>query len=207
MEVLNSWLCWLRLSCVRASASAVQAPLLKRISCASRQYEKEGRQSNQDAGGELRQAAAAFFIRDCRRQRPRSSRELALYAIENGCEGQAFRVVVLQEGAVPQQVLSLNACTHGFSQASNFVWQNMVRAHAIKHVHTGCSHKKKRMRQIKKMAQRGLLDPEQEDPFSLFVASTDIRYCYYHDTHKILGNTFGMCVLQVCLATHYCHAC
>lgn len=54
------------------------------------------------------------------------------------------------------------------------------------------------MRQIKKMAQRGLLDPEQEDPFSLFVASTDIRYCYYHDTHKILGNTFGMCVLQVC---------
>ncbi|KAL3153398.1 hypothetical protein ABBQ38_011736 [Trebouxia sp. C0009 RCD-2024] len=58
------------------------------------------------------------------------------------------------------------------------------------------SHKKKRMRQIKKMAQRGLLDPEQEDPFSLFVASTDIRYCYYHDTHRILGNTFGMCVLQ-----------
>ena len=68
-----------------------------------------------------------------------------------------------------------------------------------------CSHKKKRMRQIKKMAQRGLLDPEQEDPFSLFVASTDIRYCYYHDTHKILGNTFGMCVLQVCIT--FCLLC
>ena len=53
------------------------------------------------------------------------------------------------------------------------------------------------MRQIKKMMVRGLLDPEKEDPFSLFVASTNIRYCYYHDTHKILGNTFGMCVLQV----------
>ncbi len=53
------------------------------------------------------------------------------------------------------------------------------------------------MRQIKKMMQRGLLDPEKEDPFSLFVASTNIRYCFYHDTHKILGNTFGMCVLQV----------
>ena len=60
-----------------------------------------------------------------------------------------------------------------------------------------CSHKKKRMRQIKKMAQRGLLDPENDDPFALFVASTNIRYCYYTDTHKILGNTFGMCVLQV----------
>lgn len=45
--------------------------------------------------------------------------------------------------------------------------------------------------------QRGLLDPEKEDPFSLFVASTNIRYCYYSETHKILGNTYGMLVLQV----------
>ena len=58
------------------------------------------------------------------------------------------------------------------------------------------SHRKKRMKQIQKMAQRGLLDPEKEDPFSLFVASTDIRYCYYSDTHKVLGNTYGMLVLQ-----------
>ena len=47
------------------------------------------------------------------------------------------------------------------------------------------------------MMQRGLLDAEKEDPFSLFVASTNIRYCYYADTQKILGNTYGMCVLQV----------
>lgn len=64
-----------------------------------------------------------------------------------------------------------------------------------------CSHKKKRMNQIKKMMQRGLLDPEKDDPFALFMASTNIRYCYYADTHKILGNTFGMYVLQVCI--HY----
>eukprot|EP00271_Cylindrocystis_brebissonii_P001199 TRINITY_DN11501_c0_g1_i1.p1 TRINITY_DN11501_c0_g1~~TRINITY_DN11501_c0_g1_i1.p1 ORF type:complete len:745 (-),score=153.66 TRINITY_DN11501_c0_g1_i1:169-2319(-) len=58
------------------------------------------------------------------------------------------------------------------------------------------SHRKKRMKQMKKMMQRGLLDPEQDDPFALFMASTNIRYCYYKDSHKILGNTFGMCVLQ-----------
>eukprot|EP00658_Telonema_sp_P-2_P016160 TRINITY_DN1625_c0_g2_i2.p1 TRINITY_DN1625_c0_g2~~TRINITY_DN1625_c0_g2_i2.p1 ORF type:complete len:1018 (+),score=296.10 TRINITY_DN1625_c0_g2_i2:224-3277(+) len=58
------------------------------------------------------------------------------------------------------------------------------------------SHRKKRVKQIKKMQQRGLLDPEKDDPFELFVASTKIRYCYYKETHKILGNTFGMCVLQ-----------
>lgn len=58
------------------------------------------------------------------------------------------------------------------------------------------SHRKKRMRQIKKLAQRGLLDAEKEDPFSLFVASTSIRYTYYSETHKVLGQTFGMLVLQ-----------
>jgi len=58
------------------------------------------------------------------------------------------------------------------------------------------SHKKKRMKQIKKLAQRGLLDTSRDDPFEIFVSSTNIRYCYYAESHKILGNTFGMCVLQ-----------
>eukprot|EP00871_Galdieria_phlegrea_P002077 jgi/Galph1/2870/GphlegSOOS_G1524.1 len=58
------------------------------------------------------------------------------------------------------------------------------------------SHRKKRMKQIKKLAQRGLLDVSRDDPFEIFVSSTNIRYTYYSETHKILGNTFGMCVLQ-----------
>jgi len=58
------------------------------------------------------------------------------------------------------------------------------------------SHRKKRMRQIKKMMQRGLLDPDKDDPFELFMSSTNIRWCYYADTHKVLGATYGMCVLQ-----------
>ena len=28
------------------------------------------------------------------------------------------------------------------------------------------------------------------------MSSKDIRYCYYKDSHQILGQTFGMCVLQ-----------
>ncbi|QDZ23803.1 RNA cytidine acetyltransferase [Chloropicon primus] len=58
------------------------------------------------------------------------------------------------------------------------------------------SHKRKRMKQLKKMMQRGLVDPEKEDPFSVFMASTQIRYCYYSESQNILGNTYGMCVLQ-----------
>lgn len=61
----------------------------------------------------------------------------------------------------------------------------------------GCSHTQKRVRQIKKKMVQGLLDPEKEDMFSLFVAGTDITYCYYHESERILGRTFGMCVLQV----------
>lgn len=58
------------------------------------------------------------------------------------------------------------------------------------------SHRKKRMRQLQKKIKNGTLNLKQDDPFELFVAATNIRYCYYNETHKILGNTFGMCVLQ-----------
>lgn len=58
------------------------------------------------------------------------------------------------------------------------------------------SHRKKRMKQLQKKIKSGKLDVKEDDPFELFVAATDIRYCYYADTHKILGNTYGMCILQ-----------
>nr|XP_060620967.1 RNA cytidine acetyltransferase [Anolis sagrei ordinatus] len=58
------------------------------------------------------------------------------------------------------------------------------------------SHRKKRMRQLQKKIKTGMLDLKQDDPFELFIAATNIRYSYYNETHKILGNTFGMCVLQ-----------
>jgi N-acetyltransferase 10 len=58
------------------------------------------------------------------------------------------------------------------------------------------TYKKKRMRAIKKMVQRGLYDAERDDPFELFISSTNIRWAFYNETDKILGQTFGMVVLQ-----------
>uniref|UniRef100_A0A673MM47 RNA cytidine acetyltransferase n=1 Tax=Sinocyclocheilus rhinocerous TaxID=307959 RepID=A0A673MM47_9TELE len=58
------------------------------------------------------------------------------------------------------------------------------------------SNRKKRMRQLQKKIKTGTLNLNKDDPFELFVAATNIRYCYYNETHKILGNTYGMCVLQ-----------
>lgn len=53
------------------------------------------------------------------------------------------------------------------------------------------------MKTLQKKIKSGKLNVNEDDPFELFVASTNIRYCYYSETHKILGNTFGMCILQV----------
>lgn len=65
------------------------------------------------------------------------------------------------------------------------------------------SHRKKRMKSIQHKVKAGKLNVNEDDPFELFVASTNIRYCYYSETHKILGNTYGMCVLQVSITNAY----
>ncbi|KAL8998210.1 MAG: hypothetical protein Q9169_002695 [Polycauliona sp. 2 TL-2023] len=58
------------------------------------------------------------------------------------------------------------------------------------------SHRKKRESKIKKEIKRGIREANTEDPFELFLALHNIRYVYYKETEKILGNTFGMCILQ-----------
>ena len=51
------------------------------------------------------------------------------------------------------------------------------------------------MRLMHKKVKAGIQATE-DDPFDYFISSTSIRWCYYHETQKILGNTFGMLVLQ-----------
>lgn len=58
------------------------------------------------------------------------------------------------------------------------------------------SHRKKREAKIKREIKKGIRETNTEDPFELFISVTDIRYTYYKETHKILGNTYGMCILQ-----------
>ena len=59
------------------------------------------------------------------------------------------------------------------------------------------THRKKRMRQVQRKMKAGRVGINEDHPFELFVSSTSIRYCYYSEAHKILGHTYGMCVLQV----------
>lgn len=77
------------------------------------------------------------------------------------------------------------------------VWLCYHHVHRVWVMWHSCSHRKKRMKQLQKKLKSGSLEVKDDDPFELFIAATDIRYCYYSETHKILGNTYGMCVLQV----------
>jgi N-acetyltransferase 10 len=54
------------------------------------------------------------------------------------------------------------------------------------------SHRKKRESKIKKEIKRGIREVNEEDPFELFLSLNEIRYVYYKETEKILGNTYGM---------------
>ncbi|GAB7356715.1 hypothetical protein MBLNU459_g7420t1 [Dothideomycetes sp. NU459] len=58
------------------------------------------------------------------------------------------------------------------------------------------SHRQKREKKIRKEIKRGIRDVDTDDPFELFVSTQNIRYVYYKETEKILGNTYGMCILQ-----------
>ncbi|AMD19733.1 HCL418Cp [Eremothecium sinecaudum] len=58
------------------------------------------------------------------------------------------------------------------------------------------SHRKKREAKIKKEIKRGTREVNEQDPFETFISNQKIRYCYYKETEKILGNTYGMCILQ-----------
>lgn len=52
------------------------------------------------------------------------------------------------------------------------------------------------MRILQKKMKMGVELDNLEDMFETFVAQTNIRYTYYSETQKILGNTYGMLVLQ-----------
>jgi N-acetyltransferase 10 len=58
------------------------------------------------------------------------------------------------------------------------------------------SHRKKREKKIKAEIKKGIRDADTSDPFELFVSTQDVRYVYYKESEKILGNTYGMCILQ-----------
>lgn len=60
----------------------------------------------------------------------------------------------------------------------------------------GSTGKKKQERRARLEVKGGLATEATKEAFQLFLAQNNIRFCKYKESHKILGQTFGMAVLQ-----------
>ncbi|XP_074600783.1 RNA cytidine acetyltransferase l(1)G0020 isoform X1 [Brevipalpus obovatus] len=58
------------------------------------------------------------------------------------------------------------------------------------------TNRRKRVRTIKRKERAGNATFDEDDPFEMFITGTNIRWSYYHETDKILGNTYDMLILQ-----------
>eukprot|EP00930_Biecheleria_cincta_P035076 TRINITY_DN24156_c0_g1_i1.p1 TRINITY_DN24156_c0_g1~~TRINITY_DN24156_c0_g1_i1.p1 ORF type:complete len:1049 (-),score=208.79 TRINITY_DN24156_c0_g1_i1:193-3339(-) len=110
--------------------------------------------------------------------------------VENGVKTQMRSLFVIVGDRGKDQVVNLHYMVHKISNTKpSVLW-------CYKKELGFSSNKKSRMKMVKKKMQRGQHDPNVEDPFELFISSTNINYCYYKDTERVLGKTFGMCILQ-----------
>lgn len=55
---------------------------------------------------------------------------------------------------------------------------------------------RKHLKKLEKNLTAGKCDISKENAFDLFLLSTSIRYCSFSDTQRLLGNTYGVCVIQ-----------
>ncbi|EPY21209.1 N-acetyltransferase 10 [Strigomonas culicis] len=60
----------------------------------------------------------------------------------------------------------------------------------------GSTSKKRQERRARLEVKGGMATEATKEAFQTFLAQTQIRFCKYSETHKILGQTFGMAVLQ-----------
>lgn len=61
-------------------------------------------------------------------------------------------------------------------------------------VHLVCRHRKKREAKIKRDVKRGIREPNEQNPFEIFVTVTDIRYTYVH--FVVLQTSLLMCLID-----------
>eukprot|EP00794_Sanderia_malayensis_P007918 gene7918-8773_t len=106
------------------------------------------------------------------------------------------RIRLLVENGVQEKHRTLFFIVGDKARDQVVILHHMLSKAQVKARPTVLCHRKKRMKQLQKKVKSGTLDMKKDDPFELFIAATTIRYCYYKETHKVLGNTYGMLILQ-----------
>lgn len=78
-----------------------------------------------------------------------------------------------------------------YKKELGFMADNKARSRRLKKKQTEVN-KKRRKGEVEEVDEEELLN----DPFHLFLAATNVRFCYFKETQNILGSTYGMLVLQ-----------
>ena len=101
----------------------------------------------------------------CLHFRPRIDCEPSLSVIASPRVCAAVGALVLQEGT-------------RFQQVSGFISVSANLVQLIQDFLPCNSHRKQREAKIKRDIKRGIREPNEQDPFEIFVTVTDIRYTY-----------------------------
>lgn len=62
---------------------------------------------------------------------------------------------------------------------------------------------RKQLKKLEKNLKSGKCDISKENAFDVFMLSTAVKYCSFSDSRSVLGNTYGMCVIQVGVSLKY----
>jgi len=110
--------------------------------------------------------------------------------LENGASrGHRTLVVLVGQRSKDQVVYLHNIMSNASLKQVSVLW-------CYKKELALSSNKKKLAKQIQRSAKEADRVADEEDLFQKFVSSTNIKYCYYKETYRVIGNTYKMCVLQ-----------
>ena len=114
------------------------------------------------------------------------------FLIEDAANNKHRGVVLLVGDKAKDQVVNLHAMV---SRAQNVAKVTLLWC--MKSDPDFVSTSKKKLEKQGRLEVKGGVSTEaSKESFQTFLAQTTIRFCQFKDTHRILGNTFGMAVLQ-----------
>jgi N-acetyltransferase 10 len=112
--------------------------------------------------------------------------------IRNGVESRERSFIILVGDKSRNQIPNL----HYLMMNANLKMNKSILWAYKKKLLGFTSNRLNREKKIKKDIKRGTREANDLDPFEAFLSNNQIRYVYYKETEKILGNTYGTLVLQ-----------
>lgn len=112
--------------------------------------------------------------------------------IDNAASQKHRAVVLLVGDRAKDQIVHLH---HMVSRANHSSKVNMLWC-MKQDVDFGSTGKKRQEKVARLEVKGGMSTEASKEAFQTFLQQTQIRFCQYKETHKVLGQTFGMAVLQ-----------